>query len=117
MQMRAFLNVVGFIPRMFEAAAVGLEVFCDSAVVACSLVVPGGVCIDIVWVIVGVFSLSTLFRSLIVHFAVHAYVLLVSIFQSVSLFPTMSAMATVAAEIFAMGLSSCSSECSVEFCG
>jgi len=74
---------------MFEVDAVGLAVSWEIAAVVCPLVVPGGV-----FIAFSVLSLSTCFGGVIVHFAVCAFVLLVSIPASTSWSATSSAMAT-----------------------
>ena len=79
----------------FELDAVRLEVSCGTAVVACSLIVPGGVCITIVHVIFSVFSLSAWFGGIGVQVAVCAFVLLLSVSLSASSSPTLSATLSV----------------------
>ena len=87
----AFVEFVALIPGMFEVDAVRLEVPCETAVIACSLVIPGGACIA-----VDVFSASSLFAcfgGMIVHFAVCALVLLASVATSAILSATAAATA------------------------
>ena len=67
---------------------VGFEVSCETAVVACPLVITGGVCIAF-----SVLSLSTCFGGMIIHFAVCAFVLLASVSWSTTSSATSSAMA------------------------
>jgi len=75
--------------------AVGLEVSCETAVMACSLVVPGGVCIAVV--VFSAFSLSACFGGMIVHDAVYASVLLTSVSWSTPSSVSSSATATISA--------------------
>ena len=75
--------------------AVGLEVSCETAVIACSLVVPGGVCVAVV--VFSAFSLSACFGGMIVHFAVCAFVLLASVSSSAPSSVTSSDTATISA--------------------
>jgi len=91
----AFVDFVALIPGMFEVNAFGLEVSCETAVIVCSLVIPGGVCIAIV--IFSAFSLSPCFGGMIVHFTVCAIVLLASVSSFASSSATLSAMATATA--------------------
>jgi len=75
--------------------AVCLEVSRETAVVTYSLVVPGGGCIAVVYVVFSEFSLSPCFGAMIFHFAVCGFVVLVSISLSASSSVTSSTTATI----------------------
>jgi hypothetical protein len=92
MWMLSFICFVAFIPGTFEVDTVGLEVSWETAVVACPLVVPGGVCIAF-----SRLSLSTHFGDMIVHFAARAFVLLEFVSLSTFLSTTGTGTATVSA--------------------
>jgi len=75
-------------------------------VVVSSFVVPGGVCIGIVWVVFSVFSHSACFGGMVAHFAACAVVLLVSVSSSTftsATSPTM-AMGTATTKISTSGV-------------
>jgi len=80
-------------------------------VVASVSVVPGGVCIAGVSVVFSVLFLSACFSCMIVHFAVCAFVLLVSVCSSPSTSATRSATATATTTISAMEVSGHSGGC------
>ena len=83
--------------------------------VASSFVVPGGVCIAGVYDVFSVLSLSVCFGGIIVHCAVCAFVLLVSVSSSTSASATTSATATDM--ISASGVQGRSGECISDFLG
>ena len=91
----ACVGLVALIPGMFEVDAVGLEVSCDTAVVACLLVVPGGIYFPVVCVVFCGFSLFACFRGMIVHCALWTTVLLPCVSSSGCSSVTSSAMATI----------------------
>lgn len=85
---------------MFEVVAVSLEVFWETTVVACLLVIPGGGCIDIVCVDFSALSLSVRCGGMIVHCAVGAFVLL----ERVGLYASLSATLSTHSSVMAMAM-------------
>lgn len=70
------------IPQILEVDSVGLKVSQETAVVACLFMVLGIHCIAVVCVIFSALSPSPCFGSMVIHFALCALVLLVSVLSS-----------------------------------
>jgi hypothetical protein len=98
---------------------VSVEVFREAAVVACSLIVLGGVSIAVACFGFSVFSPCACFGGIVVHCAVTAFVHLMSISLSSCSFGTLAAIlsARTATPISPTGILSHSGECISDFFG